>query len=146
MRLGRKFETKKPPLPGGPYRGSAARQNEVGIAARAAASCRAPAPVPHKDEEPPRRGTSREITCPWTFPCRALPRADCVSLHHQPVLLRFVGSSVVSSAASADGPLGAESAAGSAVPSRHPASAVNSATKRSACSFTVEKPLFSAPR
>src|SRR6516164_3102283 len=41
-----KFETKKSPLPGGPYRGSAARQNEVGLAARAAASCRAPAPAP----------------------------------------------------------------------------------------------------
>src|SRR6516162_7535788 len=46
MRLGRKFETKKSPLPGGPYRGSAARQNEVGLAARAAPSCRAPAPAP----------------------------------------------------------------------------------------------------
>ena len=41
-----KFETKKSPLPGGPYRGSAARQNEVDLAARAAASCRAPAPAP----------------------------------------------------------------------------------------------------
>ena len=34
------------PYRGSPYRGSAARQNEVGLAARAAASCRAPAPAP----------------------------------------------------------------------------------------------------
>jgi hypothetical protein len=40
------IETKKSPYRGAHYRGSAARQNEVGLAARAAASCRAPVPAP----------------------------------------------------------------------------------------------------
>jgi hypothetical protein len=40
------IETKKSPYRGVHYRGSAARQNEVGLAARAAASCRAPVPAP----------------------------------------------------------------------------------------------------
>src|SRR6516225_12288545 len=40
------LKLKSPPYRGSHYRGSAARQNEVGLAARAAASCRAPAPAP----------------------------------------------------------------------------------------------------
>ena len=39
------MKPKSPPYRG-PYRGSAARQNEVGLVARAAPSCRAPAPAP----------------------------------------------------------------------------------------------------
>ena len=41
-----KIRNQKVPLPGAHYRGPAARQNEVGLAARAAASCRAPVPAP----------------------------------------------------------------------------------------------------
>jgi hypothetical protein len=44
--LDENLKLKSPPSPGGPHRGSAARQNEVGLAARAAPSCRAPAPAP----------------------------------------------------------------------------------------------------
>jgi hypothetical protein len=44
--LDENLKPKSPPYRGAHYRGSAARQNEVGLAARAAASCRAPAPAP----------------------------------------------------------------------------------------------------
>src|SRR5262245_51569757 len=44
--LDENLKPKSPPYRGGPHRRSAARQNEVGLAARAAASCRAPAPAP----------------------------------------------------------------------------------------------------
>src|SRR6516162_9538635 len=44
--LDENLKPKSPPYRGAHYRGSAARQNEVGLAARAAASCRAPVPAP----------------------------------------------------------------------------------------------------
>src|SRR6516165_4735866 len=44
--LDENLKLKKSPYRGSHYRGSTARQNEVGLAARAAASCRAPAPAP----------------------------------------------------------------------------------------------------
>src|SRR5262245_12164681 len=62
----RKFETKKSPLPGGGhYRRSAARQNEVGLAARAAASCRAPSRAPPSCIAIAMRPCSRSSLCDY---------------------------------------------------------------------------------
>src|SRR5262249_43474741 len=44
-RLDENLKLKSPPYRGADYKGSAARQNEVGLAAGAAAACRAPAPA-----------------------------------------------------------------------------------------------------